>query len=193
MSWRSPPRLSRCRMCGRWRRGRVQRLRGGRRRLRSGHGLGATRQRSRRQRRSDRRRARRATAVQARGRGRGSRARAARLPSLLPRSGVRACAGRASSRVRRRDRSSSVGGGCSVRAVDVRAASPVRHGGDRGRYDHAAQLHERPPAHFDRSASCDQQQPQRLASLPAPRQCGRVAGECRACGTDRVEWFVFAA
>jgi len=35
-------------------------------------------------------------------------------------------------------------------------------------HDHAAQLHKRPPAHLDRAPACDQQQPQRLASLTHP-------------------------
>ena len=59
--------------------------------------------------------------------------------------------------------------------------------------DHAAQLHERFAADVDGAAAGDQQQPQRLPSLPCPRQRERLARERRARRPDRVERVVLAA
>jgi hypothetical protein len=62
-----------------------------------------------------------------------------------------------------------------------------------GGHEHAAQLHERSPAHLDRAAARDQQQAQRLAALAHPRHRQRLLRECGPCGADRVERVVFAA
>lgn len=62
----------------------------------------------------------------------------------------------------------------------------------RSGHDHAAQLHERPPADLDRAAASEEQQPQGLASLPLPRHGQRLAHECCSCCTDRVERVVLA-
>jgi hypothetical protein len=93
-------------------------------------------------------------------------------------------------------------GSCAARAAQAAAAleqpsgwehaqllaEPVR-GGD----DHAAKLSECFAAHVDGAAACDQQEPQRFASVAVTWQRERLAGKRCACRPRRVECVVFAA
>ena len=92
-------------------------------------------------------------------------------------------------------------GGC-VRAAEAAAALEQPGGREHpqlfaepvgGGDDHAAKLSKCSAAYVDGASACDQQQPQRLASLPVARKGERLVGKCRPCRADRVERVVFAA
>ena len=192
LSWRSPPRLSRCRIVWPLEAGKGATPARRAKALLSGRGRDGTRRRLVGRRRSGRCQPRSVARARARVRARRSRARARWLPRSRLRSAARVSARRARSRVVRPPR---------VRPAEATAtadqlpngqrpqllAQPLRRGDD-----HTAQLDEREPADVDGAAAGEQQHPQRLLPLTGTRKKLRACRQRRACRPDRVERVVLA-